>query len=306
MLHSVFLTHFCNILRRIAATSLTASFQNHLIETASHSTGSLLIWDTGEYEVLPRHSKHDPKIDPDSQSVEAEPESSLSQPEKLSAAFRNRKIKLRLHGTRLPKNYTIGLRLDKTENRTEQPDKPTRKRKRKAPEWTSKRSGPEETPPSSDDEVVAPAGDGVDEDIVPSQPGPSNATDTALERELGEAEDEQVRRTNAYPGASNTIGSIHQRRWYLSLDRVASGFYRASRQPVTWRRKRRDTSEDMGGNEGEGEGDDEGQLDGFEPFFVRGREVERSVVTGRTAEEVMQDEGVVGYVMRKGWRPVLE
>lgn len=29
--------------------------KNHLIETASASTGSLLIWDTGEYEMLPYH-----------------------------------------------------------------------------------------------------------------------------------------------------------------------------------------------------------------------------------------------------------
>jgi hypothetical protein len=28
-----------------------------LIESASHATGSLLIWDTGEYSVLPRHKK---------------------------------------------------------------------------------------------------------------------------------------------------------------------------------------------------------------------------------------------------------
>lgn len=45
---------------------------------------------------------------------------------------------------------------------------------------------------------------------------------------------------------------------------------------------------------------------GFETFFVRGRDVERSVVTGRTADEVMADEGVEGFVGRKGWRAVLE
>ena len=45
---------------------------------------------------------------------------------------------------------------------------------------------------------------------------------------------------------------------------------------------------------------------GFEAFFVRGRDVERSVVTGRTADEVMVDEGVEGFVGRKGWRAVLE
>ena len=49
-----------------------------------------------------------------------------------------------------------------------------------------------------------------------------------------------------------------------------------------------------------------GGLGGFEPFFVSGREVERSVVTGRLADEVLRDGGVEGYVARKGWRPVLE
>lgn len=31
--------------------------QNNLIESASHATGSLLIWDTGEYDVLDRHKR---------------------------------------------------------------------------------------------------------------------------------------------------------------------------------------------------------------------------------------------------------
>ena len=51
---------------------------------------------------------------------------------------------------------------------------------------------------------------------------------------------------------------------------------------------------------------DGGELQGFDPFFVMGREVERSVVTGRTADEVMADEGVEGFVGRKGWRAVME
>jgi len=34
--------------------------------------------------------------------------------------------------------------------------------------------------------------------------------------------------------------------------------------------------------------------------------VERSVVTGRGAGEVCADEGVVGFVWRRGWRAVLE
>lgn len=41
-------------------------------------------------------------------------------------------------------------------------------------------------------------------------------------------------------------------------------------------------------------------------FLVLGRDVERSIVTGRTADEVMRDEGVEGYVGRKGWKAVVE
>ena len=52
--------------------------------------------------------------------------------------------------------------------------------------------------------------------------------------------------------------------------------------------------------------DEEGRLGGFEPFFVRGRDVERSVVTGRTGGEVLGDEGVEGFVGRKGWRGVVQ
>lgn len=122
-----------------------------------------------------------------------------------------------------------------------------------------------------------------------------DASISALEREIAEQEDEQVRLTNAYPGATNSIGSIHQRRWYLSMDRYASGFCpsrtenRSKGGRRTWTRRQ----------------ETEGLL-GFEPFYVMGRELERSVVTGRTADEVMEDEGVKGFVGRKGWRPVTE
>ncbi len=118
---------------------------------------------------------------------------------------------------------------------------------------------------------------------------------SALEREIAEQEDEEVRLTNTYPGATNSIGSIHQRRWYLSMDRYASGFCplqidnRSKGGRKMWTRRR------------EGE-----TLLGFEPFFVMGRQTERSVVTGRTAEEVMADEGVRDFVERKGWKPVTE
>ncbi len=118
---------------------------------------------------------------------------------------------------------------------------------------------------------------------------------SALKREIAEQEDEEVRLTNTYPGATNSIGSIHQRRWYLSMDRYTSGFCplqtdnRSKCGRKMWTRRR------------EGE-----TLLGFEPFFVMGRQTERSVVTGRTAEEVMADEGVRDFVERKGWKPVTE
>ena len=129
------------------------------------------------------------------------------------------------------------------------------------------------------------------DELVPEVHVPPNQERSTIEREIDEREDEKVRQNNAYPGASNTIGSIHQRTWYLSMDRHNSGFapYRNEEGRRVWKRRVED-----------------GQLLGFEPFFVRGREMERSVVTGRRADEVLQDEGVEGYVGRKGWRAVSE
>ena len=66
--------------------------KNHLIETASTSTGSLLIWDTGEYEMLPYREKleevTDDELSGDSDG-DSNPSSNLSDSEKLHAAFRN-------------------------------------------------------------------------------------------------------------------------------------------------------------------------------------------------------------------------
>ena len=145
----------------------------------------------------------------------------------------------------------------------------------------------QETPPTSDLDD--------DEEVLEPHPNSMDASVSALEREIAEQEDEEVRLTNAYPGATNNIGSIHQRRWYLSMDRHASGFCplpienRSQGSRKMWTRRR-----------------DGKMLLGFEPFFVKGRELERSVVTGRTADELMADEGVQGFVGRKGWRPVTE
>ena len=106
-------------------------------------------------------------------------------------------------------------------------------------------------------------------------------------------ESEAIRLANAYTGATNTIGSIHQRTWYLSLDRANSGFV-VQRDRITerknWIRKRLA----------------DGTVEGFERFLVLGREHERSVVTGRLAKEVLKDEGVDGYIGRAMWRPVKE
>ncbi len=280
--------------------------KNHLIETASHATGSLLIWDTGEYEILPRRSKHAPEIDPDSaRSSESELEDGLkkddlvSEPEKLATAFKSRKVNIRLHGTRLPKGYTLRLRLTKEEDRAEQPRAPAFKR-RKTKSWDLKKK-PEldETSSSSDAESNTEntrkserhGSRDLDLTVVPSQVPHSSTsnttTDSALEKELQEQEDEEIRRTNAYPGATNSIGSIHQRKWMLSMDREASGFVRTGKGP--WQRSRGPDGEKLG----------------FEPFFVLGRDVETSIVTGRTAREVLRDEGVVGFKGRMGWRGVV-
>lgn len=79
------------------------------------------------------------------------------------------------------------------------------------------------------------------------------------------------------------------------MDRYASGFRPTLRDKASnggrrqWERRREGS-----------------KLLGFEPFYVRGKEEERSVTTGRTAEEVMKDEGVEGFEGRKGWKAVLE
>lgn len=66
--------------------------KNHLIETASASTGSLLVWDTGEYEMLPYHENieqvTDDELSGDSDG-DCKPSSNLSDSEKLHAAFQN-------------------------------------------------------------------------------------------------------------------------------------------------------------------------------------------------------------------------
>jgi hypothetical protein len=113
-----------------------------------------------------------------------------------------------------------------------------------------------------------------------------------MEREIRELEDEEVRRTNAYPGSVNNIGSIHQRKWYLSLDRTASGFIeQRTHGTSTWVLDPDNTSL----------GNDRPSF----PFHVLGAEHERSIVTGRTGADILKDEGVTNFIPRKGWRPVV-
>lgn len=315
--------------------------QNHLIETGSHATGSLLIWDTGTYAILPIQSKHSPD---DSQSSADEEDSmpQLTEQQKLHHAFAARKIRLQLHGTRLPSTYVLNLRLTREEDaagRARSTRVPKTRRRRGAPTTVSDRmtrSGSKGTkarePATSSDseaESAAPCPSrsskgvgGDDGDIVyapAEQAKESEKEISATERELRELEDEEVRRTNAYPGATNSIGSVHQRRWYLSMDREASGFAKRRREGrMVWEStdvrsvpaagNSRKAEEGGKGAKADGDGDEDGAATPRlrYPFYVRGVEHERSVVTGRLGSQVLGDEGVVGYVGRKGWQAVLK
>lgn len=113
------------------------------------------------------------------------------------------------------------------------------------------------------------------------------AVTDASENEAPDSEAALIHATNAYTGATNSIGSVHQRRWFVTLDHENSGFVQLKhgQNKGRWVRKVRQ---------------------GFEPFFVLGAEVEQSVVTGRLAREVESDEGVEGFVGRANWEPVLK
>ena len=155
-----------------------------------------------------------------------------------------------------------------------------------------------------------------------------------------EEEEEAIRLSNAYTGATNSIHSIYQRRWYLSLDRAGSGFEaRGVGEGRRWwvrkgtnegrngkggtgeertgeertgeertgeeRTGEERTGEERTGEERTGEERTGEERTGEEGFIVRGPTVERSVATGRRAVEVMRDEGVgEGWVGRAGWRAV--
>ncbi|ROT39325.1 hypothetical protein SODALDRAFT_157049 [Sodiomyces alkalinus F11] len=352
-------------LMRNATETRVHCLWNHLIEIASASTGSLLIWDTGTYSILPRRSKHAPSVDPSSpaSSARSDDDSSPEQrehhhhrrrrhphqteQEKLHAAFRERKIRLRLDGTRLPRPYVVNLRLTKSEDaqgrakaaRSASSSRGrTRQRRggrggrgggkamRRVVETTSESgfsSAAEEEEEEEEEgtreglrvavETKQQDEKGAGRDGVPLPPGRRNQ-DTVLQstqprqidrnaqplseemrRELEELDESaQVRASNAYPGAENSVGSVHQRKWFLSLDRAACGF--ARRPPADQGARAQWVGESRSGR-------DDGRL-GF-PFYVRGPDVERSVVTGRLAADILRDEGVSGFVKRKGWKPVL-
>lgn len=183
--------------------------------------------------------------------------------EKLIGAFSSKYIRLRLNGTRLPKNYTVTLRLPSANDFGNLlPNFPIKNRKRKA------RQSPIRIQNQFTDS---------EEDTKPQQQEKSDEEiDTDIEEYI------QTRLANAYPGSTNTTGSVHQRRWFMLLDRTSSGFFKQEGTGL-WTRR--------------GDGDAEG----FDTFLVRGREFERSVVTGRLAKEIESDENVHGFVGRAGW-----
>lgn len=274
--------------------------QNHLLETASDKTGSIIIWDTGEYEILPLdREKSLPETD-DSHSesdVDVAEGEQHSDSMKLHEAFKRvgnsnihilhgplthtsqRKIRVRLHGARLPKGYTILLRLDKTTDYA-RPIRKGPKRRRRDPKVTQLNRAP-----STSDS-------GSDSHLSPNQTSPRGSSKPHDSTHSDDDVDTNIQKTNAYPGSHNTIGSIHQRRWYLSMDREASGFHpigrHENRGKKKWARRQ--------GNQGSS---------GFEPFYVRGPDHERSVVTGRLGSDILSDEKVTGFQCRNLWRPVL-
>lgn len=251
-----------------------------------------MIWDTGTYSILPRQSKHAPATDPSSppSSPPHSPSSPSSSPQiLLHKAFQDRKIRLQLHGAKLPDPYILNLRLTRAEDAAGRARRPSKRRRTRR----QQQQQPEETSDEGERE------EDNDEHIVP-QPSEKEAKNiSAMEREIQELEDEQVRRTNAYPGASNTIGSVHQRRWYLSLDRRGCGFIEGKNK--TWRLDPKSEARDEEGAKVVGAEDCRLKF----PFYVRGVDHERSIVTGRKGEDILYDEGVANFVRRKGWTPVL-
>lgn len=272
---------------------------NHLVETAGLHTGSLLVWDTGSYEVLPpRRAKYAPADSQEGASDGGEERdgwAELTQQEKLAAAFSTRKIRLRLNGSRLPRGYAVNLRLTRDEDAAG-------RAKAARPAGTRKRRGRKAPPKKASDASSESDGeDGGEEEYNDASTAASKHGEgtSEMERELRELEDAEVRRTNAYPGSVNSIGSVHQRKWFLSLDREECGFVRTKKDGRVWWQRRDEPSEE------DEQANDQAQGRLRWPFYVRGPDHERSIVTGRLGAEILRDKGVIGYVGRKGWRPIL-
>lgn len=218
--------------------------------------------------------------------------SHLSDSKKLEEAFRKRHIRLRLHGTRLPKGYTINLRLPSANNVSMQTNSSSRRKRRKRAASANPRTEEVETT-DTETEHLTPSetlkGEHKEQQSAESELGNPDAATLAS----GDEEDAAIRQNNAYHGSSNTIGSVHQRRWLMTLDKQNSGFIKS---PTTGKWTRSVTAGL----------DSRVQTLGWDSFNVKGKEHERSVVTGRLAAEVMEDEGVKMYKGRKMWRPILE
>lgn len=234
----------------------------------------MLIWDTGEYEVLPFEQQGDERMTDDEGSASdsedatshvslAGANDTMSECQKLDSAFRDGNIRLRLHGTRLPEGYTITLRLSRDKGPAAR--KPVPERRTSKPRTTAK------IQPASlaEDEMTDLAG--FDEDSL------DTAESTA-----------DIRAQNAYIGALNTIDSVHQRWWFLAMDKVNCGFIKGKTKDgkVSWTAGDEDVKNKY-------------------PFFVKGRDIETSIVTGRKAGDILRDEGVVGFVPRGGWKAPL-
>ncbi|KAK7518886.1 DNA polymerase ligase-domain-containing protein [Phyllosticta citriasiana] len=306
---------------RMALETRVHCLWNHLIESASHATGSLLIWDTGEYEVLDRPSPtagdETDSSTSSSDDLESTRAEAAQQPqnERLIDAFQKSRITLRLHGTRLPPNYTINMWLPSANRnpRGAKKNRPTqqtirRRRLRRSNRHTTlhhhenstrtSTSMPRPPPPSID-----PDSDSSDS----SDPGALAADqEDADEEALNKCDDDDdgeeaaaaIRAANAYTGATNSIGSVQSRQWYVSLNKALSGLpfpsstSSCSLSPAKSTKKRND--------------EEWGWRDAGGAFLVHGPEIERSVVTGRLAADVMADEGVAaGFVPRRGWRAIL-
>lgn len=177
-----------------------------------------------------------------------------------------------------------------------------RTKRRRARTTQARPAEPESTSPDSDD------CDGNRQDSANDEPQVKTGNDDTsslneARRKQEEEEDARVRLTNAHLGASNTIGSVYQRRWYLSLDRRACGFTeRKRRGRSVWEKL---PSSELSPDFQEAKSEESSCRLSF-PFYVRGPRFEQSVVTGRLGEEVLRDEGVTTFVPRKGWTPVMK